>query len=115
MRDADVVVHLAFMIMGGAEREPARSTSTARATSSRRAPRAGVSRLVYTSSVAAYGFHPDNPQPLTEDVPARGTAEHYYSAQKAEVEQLLAVMLAPPRRAPTCSGRASSPGPKRRC
>ena len=27
-------------------------------------------RLVYTSSVAAYGFHADNPQPLTEDVPA---------------------------------------------
>jgi hypothetical protein len=26
-------------------------------------------RLVYTSSVAAYGYHPDNPVPLTEDTP----------------------------------------------
>jgi nucleoside-diphosphate-sugar epimerase len=44
---------------------------------------------VYASSVAAYGFHAENPQPLHEDVPARGTAGHYYSAQKAEVEALL--------------------------
>ena len=55
---------------------------------------AGVQRLVYASSVAAYGFHRENPQPLTEDVPARGTAAHYYSAQKAEVEALLAKTLA---------------------
>src|SRR5918997_33604 len=51
------------------------------------APRAR--RLVYTSSVAAYGFHPDNPQPLTEDVPVRGTDAFYYSAQKAELEETL--------------------------
>ena len=51
------------------------------------APRA--QRLVYTSSVAAYGFHGDNPQPLTEDVPARGSDAHYYSAQKAELEAAL--------------------------
>jgi nucleoside-diphosphate-sugar epimerase len=46
-------------------------------------------RLVYTSSVAAYGYHPDNPQPLTEDVPTDGSKEHYYSQQKAECETLL--------------------------
>jgi nucleoside-diphosphate-sugar epimerase len=57
--------------------------------------RVGAKRLVYASSVAAYGFHPDNPQPLTEEVPVRGSSEHYYSAQKAEVEQLLSVMLGP--------------------
>jgi nucleoside-diphosphate-sugar epimerase len=54
---------------------------------------AGARRLVYTSSVAAYGFHGDNPQPLTEDVPARGSAGHYYSAQKAQVEALLSETL----------------------
>jgi nucleoside-diphosphate-sugar epimerase len=48
-----------------------------------------VKRLVYTSSVAAYGFHSGNPQPLTEDVPARGSDEHYYSAEKAELESTL--------------------------
>jgi UDP-glucose 4-epimerase len=30
---------------------------------------AGAKRLVYASSVAAYGFHRDNPQPLTEETP----------------------------------------------
>ena len=53
------------------------------------ATEAGAKRLIYASSVAAYGFHSDNPQPLTEDVPARGTDSHYYSAQKAEVEAQL--------------------------
>jgi len=93
VRDADVVVHLAFMIMGGASESRevnligSRNVFEAAVT-------AGAKRLVYASSVAAYGFHRDNPQPLTEDVPARGTAAHYYSAQKAEVEALLARTLA---------------------
>jgi nucleoside-diphosphate-sugar epimerase len=50
---------------------------------------AKVARFVYTSSIAAYGFHEDNPQPLTEDVPPRGAEEFYYSAQKAELEHAL--------------------------
>jgi UDP-glucose 4-epimerase len=89
---ADVVVHLAFIIVGRAEEsrkvnlEGSRNVFAA-------AQAAGAKRLIYTSSVAAYGFHADNPQPLTEDVPARGTDSHYYSAQKAEVEGLLADML----------------------
>ena len=87
--DADVVVHLAFIIMGGREEsrrinlEGSRNVFAAAAAGSR------VKRLVYTSSVAAYGFHTDNPQPLTEDVPARGSDEHYYSAEKAELESTL--------------------------
>jgi UDP-glucose 4-epimerase len=86
--EADVVVHLAFIIMGGLEEsrrinlEGSRNVFAAAAAS-------GARRLVYTSSVAAYGFHADNPQPLTEDVPARGTDAHYYSAQKAELEAAL--------------------------
>jgi UDP-glucose 4-epimerase len=92
VKDADVVVHLAFMIMGGP-----RETSAVNLDGSRNvfqaAVSAGARRLVYTSSVAAYGFHGDNPQPLTEDVPARGSAGHYYSAQKAQVEALLSETL----------------------
>src|ERR1039458_8772119 len=92
VKDADVVVHLAFMIMGGP-----RETSAVNLDGSRNvfqaAVSAGARRLVYTSSVAAYGFHGDNPQPLTEDVPARGSASHYYSAQKAQVEALLSETL----------------------
>jgi len=91
--DADVVVHLAFMIMGGAQESRAVNLEGSRNVFEA-AVSARAKRLVYASSVAAYGFHRDNPQPLTEDVPARGTAAHYYSAQKAEVEALLADTLA---------------------
>jgi UDP-glucose 4-epimerase len=90
--EADVVVHLAFIIMGSEEESRAVNLNGSRnvfeATVS-----AGVKRLVYASSVAAYGFHRENPQPLTEEVPARGTTSHYYSAHKAEVEALLARTL----------------------
>jgi UDP-glucose 4-epimerase len=90
--DADVVVHLAFMIMGSA-----RESSAVNLLGSRNVFEAAVAakakRLVYASSVAAYGFHAENPQPLTEEVPARGSGAHYYSAQKAEVEALLARTL----------------------
>jgi nucleoside-diphosphate-sugar epimerase len=93
VKDADVVVHLAFMIMGG-EKDSRKVNLQGSRNVFAACAAAGVKRLIYASSVAAYGFHRDNPQPLTEDVPARGTSSHYYSAQKAEVEQLLAETLA---------------------
>jgi nucleoside-diphosphate-sugar epimerase len=49
----------------------------------------GAKRLVYSSSVAAYGFPEDLDGPITEDVPALGHARHAYSAHKAEVEEVL--------------------------
>jgi UDP-glucose 4-epimerase len=88
LEGVDVVVHLAFMIMGGA-RQSRRVNLSGSRNVFEAAVSAGAKRIVYASSVAAYGFHADNPQPLTEEVPARGTAAHYYSAQKAEVEELL--------------------------
>lgn len=87
--DADVVVHLAFLIMGSHHETEAVNLAGARTVFEATAA-ARPSRLVYTSSVAAYGFHDDNPDPLTEDVPARGSEHHYYSQQKAQVEQALA-------------------------
>jgi UDP-glucose 4-epimerase len=92
VKGADVVVHLAFVIMGGAEESRAVNLEGSRNVFEA-ACSAGVKRLVYASSVAAYGFHRDNPQPLTEEAAARGSAEHYYSAQKAEVETLLRDVL----------------------
>jgi len=86
--DADVVVHLAFIIMGGREETRAINLEGSRNVFEAAAG-AGVDRLVYTSSVAAYGFHSDNPQPLTEDVEPRGSEGFYYSAQKAELEGAL--------------------------
>jgi UDP-glucose 4-epimerase len=88
VKDADVVVHLAFIIMGGPQESRAVNLEGSRNVFEATAA-AGSKRLVYTSSVAAYGFHRDNPQPLTEEAPARGTSSHDYSAQKAEVEALL--------------------------
>ncbi len=88
VRGADAVLHLAFIIMGDAA-ETAAINLRGSQNVFEAARDAGVPRLVYTSSVAAYGFHADNPQPLTESAPARGTDAHYYSAQKAAVEALL--------------------------
>lgn len=86
---ADAVVHLAFAIMGAGGAEGHRVNLEGSRNVFSATVAAGVPRLVYTSSVAAYGFHPDNPPLLTEDVPPRGTGAHAYSAGKAEVEQLL--------------------------
>ena len=90
--EADVVVHLAFIIVAGSKEshsinlEGSRNVFEAAVT-------AKVQRLVYASSVAAYGFHEDNPLPLTEDIPARGTGAHPYSADKAAVEDLLSEVV----------------------
>ena len=50
----------------------------------------GVRRLVVTSSGAAYGYHADNPVPLTEDCPVRGNPEFAYAHHKRLVEEMLA-------------------------
>jgi len=93
VKGADVVVHLAFIIMGDPEESRKVNLDGSRnvfesAIASRKAK-----RLVYTSSVSAYGFHEDNPTPLTEDIEPRGTDRFYYSAQKAELEATLAELL----------------------
>jgi UDP-glucose 4-epimerase len=51
---------------------------------------AGVRRFVVTSSGAAYGYHADNAQPLSEDDPIRGNPEFAYSDHKRLVEEMLA-------------------------
>jgi UDP-glucose 4-epimerase len=92
--DADVVIHLAFIIMGSREETGQVNLVGTRnvfeATVAAERPR----RLVYTSSVAAYGYHAANPVPLTEDVAPSGSPEHYYSAQKAASEAALAEITA---------------------
>lgn len=86
--EADVVVHLAFLIFGSDQESRDVNLQGSRNVFEA-AEASPATRLVYTSSVAAYGFHEDNPELLTEDIPTRGTEEHPYSAQKAEVEELL--------------------------
>jgi UDP-glucose 4-epimerase len=92
VKDADVVVHLAFAILDASD-----ATRELNVEGSRRvfhaAGKAGAKRVCYASSVAAYGFHDDNPDWLTEDIPPRGSPEHPYSHQKAEVERVLGEVL----------------------
>lgn len=87
--DADVVVHLAYLIMGSREESRTINLTGTRNVFEATVAAARPNRLVYTSSVAAYGYHADNPVPLTEDVAVRGSKEHYYSEQKAECEAVL--------------------------
>ena len=88
---ADVVVHLAFMITGAASRETIRQINVDGTLNAlRAAAAAGARRFVYASSVAAYGFHRDNPVGMSETWPARPAAHLFYAQEKAEIERLLA-------------------------
>ncbi len=86
----DAVIHLAFAIMGAGSSDGHRVNIDGSRNVFSAAIAAGAKRLVYTSSVAAYGFHGDNPPLLTEALAPRGTDAHDYSAEKATVERLLA-------------------------
>jgi UDP-glucose 4-epimerase len=89
---ADVVVHLAFAVVSASA-----DTRELNVDGSRRvfeeAAKAGVERICYASSVAAYGFHDDNPDWLTEEIPPRGSPAFPYSHQKADVERVLGEVL----------------------
>lgn len=97
VKGADVVVHLAFAILTASDATRELNVEGSR-TVFEEAAKAGAERICYASSVAAYGFHTDNPDWLTEDIPARGTPEHPYSQQKAEVERVLGEVLLRRRR-----------------
>jgi nucleoside-diphosphate-sugar epimerase len=87
---ADVAVHLAFMITGSTSRETIRQINVEGTLNTfRAAASAGVRRFVYASSVAAYGFHSDNPLGMDEEWPARPAAHLFYAQEKAEIEELL--------------------------
>lgn len=88
---ADVVVHLAFLITGAAAPASIREINVEGTLHAYRAAVAvGARRFVYSSSVAAYGFHADNPAEIDEDWPTRPAAHLFYAQEKAELEQLLA-------------------------
>ncbi len=92
VRGADVVVHLAFAILSASDATRQINVDGSQIVFEE-AAKGGAERICYASSVAAYGFHQDNPDWLTEEIAPRGTPEHFYSAQKAEVEQVLAQVL----------------------
>lgn len=51
---------------------------------------AGVGKFVTTSSGAAYGYHADNPEWITEDCELRGNEEFAYAWHKRVIEVMLA-------------------------
>ena len=86
----DAVIHLGTML------EPVREDAEARTRqvdAARRvceaAAAAGVPRLILTSSVLAYGPHPDNDVPLTEDHRLRGLPGFAGAEHAREVERWL--------------------------
>jgi nucleoside-diphosphate-sugar epimerase len=93
---ADVVVHAAFSIYGmrqsHAELHAVNVEGSLNVAEA--AVRAGASRFVYLSSIAAYGIRADNPQPLTEDDALRPTPNHFYATHKSVVEPPLREILA---------------------
>ena len=50
--------------------------------------KAGVKQILYTSSTTAYGFYPDNDDPLTEESPLRGNGDLTYAKNKKEIEAI---------------------------
>ncbi len=96
-RHADVVVHLAFQVTGAASGETIKSVNIDGTLNAFDAAAAvGVRRFVYASSVAAYGFHRDNPVGMTEDWPVRPAKRLFYAREKATLERLLQVRAAKP-------------------
>ena len=86
----DTVAHLAFVVppihdtrlMEDINKGGLRNTLEASA-------RAGVRQILHTSSTTAYGFHPDNDNPLTEESPLRGNDDLTYSKNKRENEEII--------------------------
>ena len=88
---ADVVVHLAFTVVDrGMHPEQVHLINVEGSLNVfEAAARAGVAKIVYASSIAAYGAWPDNPVPIPESHPTRGHPGFYYAEHKAEVEKFL--------------------------
>jgi nucleoside-diphosphate-sugar epimerase len=86
---ADVVVHLAFLIISGSKETTQAVNVEGTLNAFRAAAEAGARRFVYASSIAAYGFHRDNPIGITEDWPTRPADRLFYAQEKAELERLL--------------------------
>lgn len=85
------VIHLAAVLEGGRDRKTdydidVGGTNNVVAC----AVDAGVRHLTVSSSGAAYGYHADNPEWITEDHPLRASERFAYAYHKRVVEQLLA-------------------------
>ena len=93
--DIDTVVHLAYVLRQGRDREANRRVNVDGTVHTLEAcRRAGVRRVVYLSSTSVYGAHPDNPEALSEDMPARPVLGFQYSEDKLRSEKLIGAFAA---------------------
>jgi UDP-glucose 4-epimerase len=90
LEGADALVHLAFIVTGQASVDTMRSVNVE---GSRRifeaAAQHGVARIVYSSSVAAYGIVPELPTPIVESSPRYRSKVLTYAENKYDVEAFL--------------------------
>lgn len=90
LRGVDVLVHLAFIMDPIHDEALMRDVNVAGSQNVFHcAHRAGVKKVVYTSSATVYGAHPDNDVPLTEESPLRANLDFSYPAHKLEVEYVI--------------------------
>lgn len=91
----DVVVHLAAIVNPGRDHDLEYRVDVEGSRNVLEAcVAAGVRRIVVSSSGAAYGYHPDNAEWLTESDPIRGNDEFPYARHKRLVEEMLATYRA---------------------
>lgn len=87
---ADAVVHLAFILNPMQDEQLMRDINVGGTRNVLDAvAKSGARKLVYTSSMVAYGARPDNDYPLTEESPLRANTDFNYAEHKLEVELLL--------------------------
>jgi nucleoside-diphosphate-sugar epimerase len=89
LQGADAVVHLAWQIQPGRDKQQLHKVNVdGSARVFRAAAAAGVGTLVYASSVGAYAPGPKDRR-VDESWPTTGISSSFYSRHKAEVERLL--------------------------
>jgi UDP-glucose 4-epimerase len=96
LRGSETVIHLAFDLYGvlAGEEDLFRTNVIGTRDVAEAAAAVGARRLIYTSSSAVYGFHADNPQPLSEEDAMRASSRHFYGRQKAQTELVLRELAA---------------------
>ncbi len=89
-RDIDCAIHAAYIldpIHDTALMEDVNINGTKNVL--RACAQAGVRHILDCSSTTAYGFHPDNPEILTEDSELRGNEDFTYAKNKREIEGIM--------------------------
>jgi UDP-glucose 4-epimerase len=90
LKDHDALVHLAFVVTEVRPKDELRGINVGGSANVFKAAAAvGVTQIVYSSSIAAYGVVPGHPEPITEDTPRVHQKSFAYSSAKFEVEALL--------------------------